>query len=89
MDSYTGELLDTVEKLGVKDNTIFIFTSDNGPEMIEPWNGWAGKGAPFCRSAFTWSERFGFLVLLDQLSACTRYSTSLAGRSHSLPIWLR
>jgi arylsulfatase len=42
MDAYTGELLDTVDKLGIKDNTIFVFTSDNGPEMIEPWNGWAG-----------------------------------------------
>ena len=42
MDTYTGELIDTVEKLGLKDNTIFIFTSDNGPEMNEPWNGWAG-----------------------------------------------
>ena len=32
IDSYTGELLDTVEELGVADNTIFIFTADNGPE---------------------------------------------------------
>src|SRR5208282_4908414 len=42
MDAYTGELIDTVDKLGIKDNTIFIFTSDNGPEMTEPWAGWAG-----------------------------------------------
>jgi len=32
IDSYTGELLDAVERLGVADNTIFIFTADNGPE---------------------------------------------------------
>jgi arylsulfatase len=32
IDGYTGELLDTVEELGVADNTIFIFTADNGPE---------------------------------------------------------
>jgi arylsulfatase len=42
IDAYVGELLDVVDKLGVKDNTIFIFTSDNGPEMLEPWNGWSG-----------------------------------------------
>ena len=53
MDAYTQELLDTVEQLGVKDNTIFIFTSDNGPEMIEPWNGWAG---PWRGSYFTGLE---------------------------------
>ena len=42
MDAYTGELLDTIDKLGIADNTIFIFTSDNGPEMSEQWAGWAG-----------------------------------------------
>jgi arylsulfatase len=44
MDAYTGELLDTVDKLGIRNDTIFIFTSDNGPEMTEPWNGWGGRG---------------------------------------------
>ena len=32
IDSYTGELLDTIDNLGIADNTIFIFTADNGPE---------------------------------------------------------
>lgn len=27
---------------GVADNTIFIFASDNGPEMIPPWQGFRG-----------------------------------------------
>ena len=29
-DEYVGDLLDTIDELGLKDNTIFIFTSDNG-----------------------------------------------------------
>ncbi len=33
IDAYTGELLDKVDELGIADNTIFIFTSDNGGEM--------------------------------------------------------
>ena len=33
IDAYTGELLDKVNELGIADNTIFIFTSDNGGEM--------------------------------------------------------
>jgi arylsulfatase A-like enzyme len=41
-DAYVGELLDTVDKLGAKDNTLFIFTSNNGAEMIEQWTAWAG-----------------------------------------------
>jgi arylsulfatase A len=32
LDYIVGELLSTLEKLGVADNTLVIFTSDNGPE---------------------------------------------------------
>ena len=32
IDAYTGRLLDTIDKLGIRDNTIFVFTADNGPE---------------------------------------------------------
>jgi arylsulfatase len=35
IDSYTGELLDTLDELGVAENTIFIFTADNGPESFD------------------------------------------------------
>lgn len=42
MDSNVGALLSAVDRLGVRDNTIVIFTSDNGPEFFKPWDGWAG-----------------------------------------------
>lgn len=42
MDSNVGTVLAAVDKLGVRDNTIVIFTSDNGPEFFKPWDGWAG-----------------------------------------------
>jgi arylsulfatase A-like enzyme len=61
-DAYVGELLDLVDKLGVKDDTLFIFTSDNGPEMLEPYNGWSG---PWRGSYFTGLEgslRVPFIV---------------------------
>jgi len=35
IDSYTGELLDAIDDLGITKNTIFIFTADNGPETLE------------------------------------------------------
>jgi len=35
IDSYTGDLLDTIDTLGIAKNTIFIFTADNGPEALE------------------------------------------------------
>src|SRR5210317_656760 len=34
IDSYVGELLSTIDDLGVADNTVFIFTADNGPEAL-------------------------------------------------------
>lgn len=42
MDSNVGQMLDAVDKLKIRDNTIVIFTSDNGPEFFKPWDGWAG-----------------------------------------------
>ena len=53
IDAYTGELLDTINKLGIEKNTIFIFTSDNGPEMLPGHNGWSG---PWRGSYFTGLE---------------------------------
>ena len=35
IDAYTGELLKKVDDLGVAENTIFIFTADNGPEALD------------------------------------------------------
>jgi arylsulfatase len=42
MDHRVGELLDTVNRLGIAENTLFIFASDNGPEFRRPWRGSAG-----------------------------------------------
>ena len=33
IDTYNGRLLDAIDGLGIRDNTIFVFTADNGPEM--------------------------------------------------------
>ncbi|MHC4249657.1 MAG: arylsulfatase [Planctomycetota bacterium] len=33
IDTYCGQLLDRVDELGIREDTIFIFTADNGPEM--------------------------------------------------------
>lgn len=34
LDDHVGEILQTLEDLGVADNTIVVFTSDNGPEIM-------------------------------------------------------
>jgi arylsulfatase len=34
-DSYVGELLDAIDDLDIRENTIVIFTADNGPEALD------------------------------------------------------
>ncbi len=62
IDSYVGALLDQVDKLGIKNNTIFIFTSDNGPEMFEEWSGWAGPWRGTYFTGLEGSLRVPFIV---------------------------
>lgn len=42
MDSDFGAMLDYLRELGVDDNTIVVFSGDNGPEELAPWRGTAG-----------------------------------------------
>jgi arylsulfatase A-like enzyme len=46
MDYRTGQILDAIKAAGIEDNTLVIFTSDNGGEATHPWEGangpWAG-----------------------------------------------
>lgn len=53
IDYNIGRLLDTIDKLGIKDDTIFIFTADNGAEMNPGYQGWAG---PWSGTYFTARE---------------------------------
>jgi arylsulfatase A-like enzyme len=53
MDTDFGTLLDYLKELGVDDNTIIVFSGDNGPEELEPWRGSAG---PWSGSYFTGME---------------------------------
>jgi arylsulfatase len=42
MDAHVGEILDAIDELRIRDNTIVVFTSDNGPEATWPWQGSSG-----------------------------------------------
>jgi arylsulfatase A-like enzyme len=42
MDHNVGQVLDTLKELGLEEDTIIIFASDNGPEANYPWRGWGG-----------------------------------------------
>ena len=53
MDAHAGQILDAIKEMEIEGNTIVIFTSDNGPEEMLPWRGWAG---PWSGSYFTAME---------------------------------
>jgi arylsulfatase len=61
-DAYVGELLGTINELGLKDNTIFIFTSDNGREGIKRSFGFTGPWRGTMFSPYEGSLRVPFLI---------------------------
>ena len=61
-DAYIGELLDTIEELGLKENTIFIFTSDNGREGVPRSFGFTGPWRGSMFSPYEGSLRVPFLI---------------------------
>ncbi len=62
MDHRVGQLLDAVAQLGLEDNTLFIFASDNGPEFRRPWRGTAGPWTGTYHTAMEGGLRVPLLV---------------------------
>ena len=62
MDFRVGELLDGIKKNGIADNTIFIFASDNGPELRRPWRGFAGPWRSHYHTALEGGIRTPFII---------------------------
>ncbi|MGH6643921.1 MAG: sulfatase-like hydrolase/transferase, partial [Bradyrhizobium sp.] len=62
MDANVGRILDAAAALKIQDNTIVIFTSDNGPEDTMPWRGWAGPWTGTYNTAMEASLRVPFIM---------------------------
>jgi arylsulfatase len=62
MDFNVGQILDAVDRAGIRDNTIVIFTSDNGAEFYKPWDGWAGPWRGQYFTALEGGIRVPFLI---------------------------
>jgi arylsulfatase A-like enzyme len=62
LDHRAGQILDAITQLGIDDNTLVIFTSDNGPEELLPWRGWAGPWSGSYFTAMEGSLRAPFIV---------------------------
>src|SRR5207244_7709254 len=62
MDHRVGQILDAVQTLGIKDDTLFIFGSDNGPEFRRPWRGTAGPWTGTYHTAMEGALRVPFIL---------------------------
>jgi len=62
MDHRTGQILDAIKEAGVEDNTVVVFTSDNGPEATDPWQGDSGPWRGSYFTAMEGSLRAPFII---------------------------
>lgn len=62
MDYRTGQILDAIKEAGIEDNTLVIFTSDNGPEETDPWQGASGPWRSGDFTAMEGSLRVPFIL---------------------------
>jgi len=62
MDAHVGEILDVVDQLQIRDNTIVVFTSDNGPEATWPWQGSSGPWRGYYFTHMEGSLRVPFII---------------------------
>jgi arylsulfatase len=62
MDAHVGEILDAIDALHIRDNTIVVFTSDNGPEANWPWQGSSGPWRGYYFTHMEGSLRVPFII---------------------------
>ncbi len=62
MDHRVGQIADAVDRLGIADDTLFIFCSDNGPEFRAPYRGTAGPWRGTYHTAMEGSLRVPFIA---------------------------
>ena len=62
MDARTGQLIDFIDQSGLRENTVFIFASDNGPEFRRPWRGTAGPWTGTYHTAMEGALRVPFIL---------------------------
>jgi len=62
MDKRVSQLIDVIEQFKLRENTIFIFASDNGPEFRRPWRGTAGPWSGTYHTAMEGALRVPFIL---------------------------
>lgn len=62
VDYRAGQVLDAIKQAGIEDDTLVVFTSDNGPEATHPWEGDSGPWRGTYFTAMEGSLRAPFII---------------------------
>ncbi len=77
IDFRAGQLLDAIDHLGIRDSTIFVFTSDNGPDPSFPYQGSSGPWRGYYFTHMEGSLRTPFLIRWPGRIAAGRVSNEI------------
>lgn len=77
LDHRVGQIVQAVDDLGIRDDTVFIFCSDNGPEFRRPYRGTAGPWRGTYHTAMEGSLRVPFIMRWPGKVAPNRVSNEI------------
>lgn len=77
LDHRVGQIVEAVDQLGIRDETVFIFCSDNGPEFRRPYRGTAGPWRGTYHTAMEGSLRVPFILRWPGKVAPNRISNEI------------
>jgi arylsulfatase len=89
MDAHVGELLDAIDTLHIRDNTIVVFTSDNGPEATWPWQGSSGPWRGYYFTHMEGSLRVPFIIRWPHRIAASRVSNEIVHAADTFTTFAR
>jgi arylsulfatase len=89
MDANVGTILDAINGLGIRDNTIVVFTSDNGPEPSWPWQGSSGPWRGYYFTHMEGSLRVPFIIRWPGRIAAGRVSNEIVHEVDIFPTFAR
>lgn len=85
MDHRVGQILDAVDRLGIREKTIVIFGSDNGPEEVAAYHGTSGFWRGHYFTALEGSLRAPFLIRWPGKISAGRVSNEMVHITDLLP----
>jgi arylsulfatase len=89
IDYRSGQILDAIDRLGIRENTLVIWMSDNGPEVVYPHHGTAGYWRGFYFSAMEGSLRAPFLIRWPEVIPAGQKSNEIVHMTDLLPTLAR